>query len=126
MHVGLVTLVVRDYDEAIAFYTGPLGFELRADTALGDGKRWVVVAPPGAATGLLLASADGPAQEARAGDQTGGRVAFFLNTDDFARDHERMLAAGVIFEEPPRNEPYGTVAVFRDLCGNRWDLVQPR
>ena len=117
---------MRDYDEAIAFYTGSLGFELRADTALRDGKRWVVVAPPGAVTGLLLATADGPAQEARAGDQTGGRVAFFLNTDDFARDHERMLATGVHFEEAPRDEPYGTVAVFRDLYGNRWDLVQPR
>ena len=126
MHLGTVTLVVRDYDEAIAFYTGALGFELRADTALGDGKRWVVVAPPGARTGLLLARADGPEQEARAGDQTGGRVGFFLNTDDFARDHERMLAAGVRFDEPPRHEPYGTVAVFRDLYGNRWDLVQPR
>ncbi|HEV7648361.1 MAG TPA: VOC family protein [Actinophytocola sp.] len=126
MRVGLVTLVVRDYDEAIAFYTGPLGFELREDTALGDGKRWVVVAPPGSPTGLLLALADGPAQQARAGDQTGGRVGFFLNTDDFGRDHERMLAAGVRFEEPPRHEPYGTVAVFRDLYGNRWDLVQPR
>jgi catechol 2,3-dioxygenase-like lactoylglutathione lyase family enzyme len=126
MHLGLATLVVRDYDEAIAFYTGALGFELRADTALGDGKRWVVVAPPGAVTGLLLARADGPAQEARAGDQTGGRVAFFLNTDDFARDHERMLAAGVRFDEPPRDEPYGTVAVFSDLHGNRWDLIQPR
>jgi catechol 2,3-dioxygenase-like lactoylglutathione lyase family enzyme len=126
MHLGLATLVVRDYDEAIAFYTGALGFELRADAALGDGKRWVVVAPPGAVTGLLLARADGPAQEARAGDQTGGRVAFFLNTDDFARDHERMLAAGVRFDEPPRDEPYGTVAVFSDLYGNRWDLIQPR
>jgi catechol 2,3-dioxygenase-like lactoylglutathione lyase family enzyme len=126
MHVGLVTLVVRDYDEAIAFYTGALGFELREDTALGDGKRWVVVAPPDARTGLLLASADGPEQEASVGDQTGGRVGFFLDTDDFARDHERMLAAGVRFEEPPRHEPYGTVAVFRDLYGNRWDLVQPR
>lgn len=126
MRIGLVTLVVRDYDEAIAFYTGPLGFELREDTALGGGKRWVVVAPPGARTGLLLARADGPEQEARAGDQTGGRVGFFLHTDDFARDHERMLAAGVRFEEPPRHEPYGRVAVFRDLYGNRWDLVQAR
>ena len=126
MNIGLVTLVVRDYDEAIAFYTGSLDFELREDTALGDGKRWVVVAPPGAPTGLLLALADGPDQEARAGDQTGGRVAFFLNTDDFARDHERMLAAGGRFDEPARHEAYGTVAVFRDLYGNKWDLVQPR
>ena len=126
MHVGLVTLVVRDYDEAIAFYTGALGFELREDTALGDGKRWVVVSPPGAQTGLLLARADGPAQESHVGDQTGGRVGFFLHTDDFAAEHERMLAAGVRFDEPPRHEAYGTVAVFRDLYGNRWDLVEPR
>jgi len=126
MHLGLVTLVVRDYDEAIGFYTGALGFELREDTALGDGKRWVVVGPPGARTGLLLAKADGPDQQAHTGDQTGGRVSFFLHTDDFARDHERMLTAGVRFEEPPRHEPYGTVAVFRDLYGNRWDLIQQR
>ncbi|MGH3757927.1 VOC family protein [Actinophytocola sp.] len=124
-HLGLVTLVVRDYDTAIAFYTGALGFELRADTALENGKRWVVVGPPGATTGLLLARADDAEQEARVGDQTGGRVAFFLNSDDFARDHARMLAAGVRFDEPPRHEPYGTVAVFRDPYGNRWDLVQP-
>ncbi len=123
MHLGLATLVVRDYDEAIGFYTGALGFELREDTALGDGKRWVVVGPPGARTGLLLAKADGADQEARAGDQAGGRVAFFLHTDDFAREHERMRTAGVRFEEPPRHEPYGTVAVFRDLYGNRWDLI---
>lgn len=124
--VGLVTLVVRDYDEAIAFYRDVLGFELHADTELEDGKRWVVVGPPGARTGLLLAQADGPEQEARVGDQTGGRVGFFLDTDDFARDHERMRAAGVRFEEPPRHESYGTVAVFRDLYGNRWDLIEPR
>ena len=126
MHLGLAALVVRDYDEAIAFYTDALGFELREDTALGDGKRWVVVGPPGARTGLLLAKADGPAQDSRVGDQTGERVGFFLHTDDFAADHERMLAAGVRFDEPPRHEPYGTVAVFRDLYGNRWDLVEPR
>lgn len=126
-HLGLVTLVVRDYDEAIDFYVRALGFELREDTPLGEGKRWVVVVPPGAReTGLLLARADGPAQEARVGDQTGGRVALFLNTDDFARDHARMLANGVVFDEEPRQEPYGTVAVFRDLHGNAWDLIQPR
>jgi catechol 2,3-dioxygenase-like lactoylglutathione lyase family enzyme len=125
-HLGLVALVVRDYDEAIAFYVGALGFELRADVAQERGRRWVVVAPPGAPTGLLLAMADGREQEARVGDQTGGRVGFFLNTDDFARDHERMLAAGVRFDEPPRHEPYGTVAVFLDLYGNRWDLIEPR
>jgi catechol 2,3-dioxygenase-like lactoylglutathione lyase family enzyme len=125
-HLGLVTLVVRDYDEAIAFYVGALGFELRADSPQGEGKRWVVVVPPGGETGLLLARADGPEQEARVGDQTGGRVGLFLNTDDFARDHERMSAAGVDFVESPRHEPFGTVAVFRDLYGNRWDLIEPR
>ncbi|HEY0452935.1 VOC family protein [Actinophytocola sp.] len=126
-HLGLVALVVRDYDEAIAFYVDALGFELRENTGLGDGKRWVVVAPPGSReTGLLLARAEGPEQEARVGDQTGGRVGLFLNTDDFARDHERMLAAGVRFAEPPRREPYGMVAVFLDLYGNRWDLIEPR
>jgi catechol 2,3-dioxygenase-like lactoylglutathione lyase family enzyme len=124
MHLGLATLVVRDYDEAIGFYTGALGLELREDVALGDGKRWVVVGPPGARTGLLLAKADGPGQEARVGDQAGGRVAFFLHTEDFARDHERMVTAGVRFEEAPRREAYGTVAVFRDLYGNRWDLIE--
>jgi catechol 2,3-dioxygenase-like lactoylglutathione lyase family enzyme len=121
-----VTLVVRDYDEAIGFYTGVLGLELREDAVLGDGKRWVVVGPPGARTGLLLAKAGGPAQEARIGDQAGGRVAFFLHTEDFARDHERMVTAGVRFEEAPRRETYGTVAVFRDLYGNRWDLIEQR
>jgi catechol 2,3-dioxygenase-like lactoylglutathione lyase family enzyme len=125
-HLGLVALLVRDYDEAIAFYVGALGFELREDAPLGDGKRWVVVVPPGGETGLLLARADGPEQEVRVGDQTGGRVGLFLNTDDFARDHERMSAAGVAFDEPPRHEPFGTVAVFRDLYGNRWDLIEPR
>ena len=125
-HLGLVTLVVRDYDEAVDFYVRAVGFELREDTPLGDGKRWVVVAPPGSReTGVLLALAEGPAQEARVGDQTGGRVGLFLNTDDFARDHARMVAAGVSFDEPPRQEPYGTVAVFRDLYGNAWDLIQP-
>lgn len=128
-HLGLVTLVVRDYDEALAFYRDALGFALLEDTPLTgdpDGKRWVVLAPPGAReTGLLLARAAGPGQSARVGDQTGGRVGLFLHTDDFARDHARMRAAGVEFEEAPRREPYGTVAVFRDLYGNRWDLLQP-
>ncbi|MCU1484690.1 MAG: extradiol dioxygenase [Actinomycetia bacterium] len=120
-----VTLVVHDYDEAIRFYVDAVGFELREDTDLGGGKRWVVVAPPDGGTGLLLAVASGPEQEARVGDQTGGRVAFFLETDDFAADHARMLAAGVRFLEEPRHEPYATVAVFEDLYGNRWDLLQP-
>ncbi|GGR36112.1 VOC family protein [Streptomyces netropsis] len=125
-HLGLVTLVVRDYDEAIAFYVDAVGFELVEDTRIDDRKRWVVVRPPGAReTGLLLARAVGPAQEARVGDQTGGRVGLFLNTDDFARDHARMRAAGVVFQEAPRKEPYGTVAVFRDLYGNLWDLIGP-
>ncbi|MFW5420628.1 VOC family protein [Nocardiopsis sp. CNT-189] len=123
--LGLTTLVVADYDEAIAFFTGPLGFTLAEDAPLGGGKRWVVVAPGGGGTGLLLARAAGEDQAARVGDQTGGRVAFFLYTEDFEADRRRMLDAGVHFEEEPRHEPYGTVAVFRDLYGNRWDLLQP-
>lgn len=133
MHLGLVTLVVRDYDEAVAFYVGALGFTLVEDTQLTedpDGKRWVVVAPPSsrpgaAGTALLLARAANPEQAARVGDQTGGRVGLFLHTDDFASAYARMRAAGVEFEEAPRAEPYGTVAVFRDLYGNRWDLLEP-
>jgi catechol 2,3-dioxygenase-like lactoylglutathione lyase family enzyme len=121
--LGLVALLVRDYDEAIDFFVRALGFTLRADEPQGD-KRWVIVGPPGDGTGLLLARAADPAQEARIGDQHGGRVGFFLNTDDFAGLHSRMTAAGVHFEEEPRHEPYGTVAVFRDLYGNRWDLLQ--
>jgi catechol 2,3-dioxygenase-like lactoylglutathione lyase family enzyme len=124
--LGLVTVVVRDYDEAIAFYVDVVGLELREDTRLDAAKRWVVVAPPGAReAGLLLARAATPEQQARIGDQTGGRVGWFLTTDAFDRDHARMRAAGVVFEEDPRHEPYGTVAVFRDLYGNRWDLLQP-
>src|ERR1700730_2039242 len=115
-HLGLVTLVVRDYDEAIAFYVGQAGFELHEDSPRGDGSRWVVVAPTGSrGTALLLARAATPQQETRGGDQTGGRVAMFLNTDDFHRDYEAMTAAGVQFTESPRHEPYGTVAVFVDL-----------
>ncbi|CAG6393216.1 VOC family protein [Streptomyces cocklensis] len=125
-HLGLVAVVVRDYDEAIAYYTGALGFELREDTARQDGGRWVVVAPPGSReTGLLLALATTPGQTARIGDQTGGRVGLFLNTEDFDGDYKRMVAAGVVFEEEPRYEPYGAVVVFHDLYGNRWDLIQP-
>lgn len=124
--LALVTLVVRDYDEAIAFYTGSLGFGLVEDTPLDEsGKRWVVVSPGGGnGAALLLARADGNAQEVRTGDQTGGRVAFFLATDDFAADYARMRAAGVTFVQAPRQETYGTVAVFEDLYGNRWDLIQ--
>ncbi|MGV9253308.1 VOC family protein [Streptomyces sp. NPDC003697] len=129
--IALVTLVVDDYDEAIRFYTEALGFRLVEDVPRPDGSRWVVVGPDphgeGAAAGpgLLLARAKDGAQHARVGDQTGGRVGFFLHTDDFARDHARMRAAGVTFLEEPRHEPYGTVAVFQDLYGNRWDLLQP-
>jgi catechol 2,3-dioxygenase-like lactoylglutathione lyase family enzyme len=124
--IAHVALLVRDYDEAIAWYVDVLGFALREDVALGDGKRWVLVAPPGAAgTALLLARAVGLAQVARVGDQTGGRIFLFLHTDDFARDHAAMRARGVRFVEAPRHEPYGTVAVFEDLYGNRWDLVEP-
>ncbi|MEU8380714.1 VOC family protein [Streptosporangium sp. NPDC048865] len=125
-YFGLTTLVVRDYDEAVGFYVHVLGFELLEDTPLGDGRRWVTVRPRGAReTALLLARADGPEQEARIGDQTGGRVGLFLHTDDFGRDYERLLSAGVVFEEAPRSEPYGKVVVFQDLYGNRWDLFQP-
>ncbi|MFE9028460.1 VOC family protein [Streptomyces iakyrus] len=125
--IALVTLVVDDYDEAIRFYTDALGFRLVEDAPRPDGSRWVVVEPgtPGTGSGLLLARAKGGVQAARVGDQTGGRVGFFLHTDDFARDHARMTAAGVTFLEEPRYEPYGTVAVFQDLYGNRWDLLQP-
>lgn len=120
-----VTLVVPDYDDAIAFYTQTLSFALLQDVDLGDGKRWVRVAPPGSGNGsLLLAQADGPSQIAAVGNQAGGRVSFFLQTDDFNRDHTAMTAAGVQFEEAPRHEPYGTVAVWRDPYGNRWDLIQ--
>ncbi|MET9062225.1 VOC family protein [Streptomyces antibioticus] len=125
--IALVTLVVDDYDEAIRFYTEALGFALVEDAPRPDGSRWVVVRP-GAhqeGTGLLLARAKDDAQRARVGDQTGGRVGFFLHTGDFAGDHARMLAAGVTFLEEPRHEPYGSVAVFQDLYGNRWDLLQP-
>ncbi|WP_436739122.1 VOC family protein [Streptomyces sp. BBFR102] len=127
MRLGLITLVVPDYDDALAFYRGRLGFELAEDTDLGAGRRWVVVVPPGGGgAGLLLAKATAPEQAARVGDQTGGRVGFFLYTEDFAREHARLRAAGVTFEEAPRHEEYGTVAVFRDPYGNRWDLVQAR
>ncbi|MGW0750877.1 VOC family protein [Streptomyces sp. NPDC002587] len=125
-HIALTALVVHDYDEAIDFYTRALGFELAEDTERPDRSRWVVVRPPGAKeTALLLARAKDEAQRSRVGDQTGGRVGFFLYTDDFARDHARMTAEGVRFLEEPRHEAYGSVAVFEDLYGNRWDLLQP-
>ena len=124
--IALTTLVVDDYDRAIDFYVRKLGFELCQDVGLGEDKRWVVVQPPGSNSGLLLAKAQGADQIARIGNQAGGRVFLFLHTDDFAGDHARMSAAGVCFLEPPRQESYGTVAVFEDLYGNRWDLIEPR
>lgn len=124
-HIGALALVVDDYDAAIDFYTRRLGFTLVEDTELGDGKRWVLVSPSGASeTRLLLAKAVNAEQRACVGNQTGGRVFLFLHTDDFHRDHDRMRANGVRFLEPPRHEPYGTVAVFEDLYGNKWDLIQ--
>lgn len=123
--IGYVAVVVRDYDEAIAFYTQTLGFHLREDTDLGGGKRWVLVTPPGSTgTALLLARAATPEQESRIGNQTGGRVFLFLHTDDFWRDYHTLRSRGVRFECEPREEAYGTVAVFVDLYGNRWDLLE--
>jgi catechol 2,3-dioxygenase-like lactoylglutathione lyase family enzyme len=121
-----ISLLVRDYDEAIAFFTGYLRFALVEDTPLGDGKRWVLVAPPGDnGPALLLARAATAEQESRIGNQTGGRVFLFLHTDDFWRDYQEMKSRGVGFAEEPRREAYGTVVVFLDLYGNKWDLVQP-
>jgi lactoylglutathione lyase len=123
--LGYVAVVVRDYDEAIEFYTQSLGFLLLEDTTLGDEKRWVRVRPPGSTgTDLLLARAVNHEQASRIGNQTGGRVFLFLHTDDFWRDYREMTARGVKFCRPPSEEPYGTVAVFEDLYGNRWDLLQ--
>lgn len=119
-----VALIVPDYDEAIGFYCGKLGFVLAEDVDLGD-KRWVRILPPGATTGsLILARADSPDQQSAIGNQFGGRVGLFLTTDDFDRDHAAMLARGIHFEETPRSEPYGKVAVWRDPWGTRWDLIQ--
>jgi catechol 2,3-dioxygenase-like lactoylglutathione lyase family enzyme len=124
--IALVTLVVRDYDEAIAFFTDALRFTVVEDTPLGAGKRWVVVAPPGSqGAALLLARADSPGQLAHIGNQTGGRVFLFLHTSDFWDDYRHMQSRGVRFAEEPREEPYGRVVVFFDLYGNKWDLVQP-
>jgi catechol 2,3-dioxygenase-like lactoylglutathione lyase family enzyme len=127
MHVDLVAVIVEDYDPAIAFFTGVLGFELVEDSpaSTNDGrpKRWVVVRPPGARTGLLLARADGETQQAAVGNQAAGRVGFFLKTEDFDATYARMRAAGVRFIGEPRSEPYGRVVVFLDIAGNRWDLL---
>lgn len=126
-HIAMIAVVVRDYDEAIAWYRDALGFVLLEDSDQGGGKRWVRMAPAGNAHfSLLLARATTPQQTAAIGNQHGGRVGFFLHTDDFARDHARLAAAGAHFEAAPRHEEYGTVVVFRDLCGNRWDLIEPR
>jgi catechol 2,3-dioxygenase-like lactoylglutathione lyase family enzyme len=129
VHLDLVALVVAEYDPAIEFFVGVLGFDLVEDSpaATNDGrpKRWVVVRPPGAATGILLARADGDRQAAAVGDQFAGRVGLFLRVDDFAATYERMVAAGVPFVSPPRDEPYGQVAVFVDIAGNKWDLLGP-
>ncbi|MFI0409522.1 VOC family protein [Actinomadura sp. 3N508] len=129
MRLDLIAIVVDDYDPAIEFFTGALGFELVEDSPsrTGDGrpKRWVVVRPPGAETGILLARADGDRQSAVVGEQVAGRVGFFLRVDDFDEAHQRMKAAGVDFVTAPRTEPYGQVAVFVDIAGNRWDLLGP-
>jgi len=126
-NLGLVTIVVERYNDAIAFFVDALGFELAEDTPSlttdGRPKRWVVVRPPGAETGILLAEADGEAQAAVVGRQAAGRVGFFLRVDDFDAAYQRMLSAGVEFTEQPRTEPYGRVVVFRDIAGNRWDLL---
>jgi len=125
--IATVALVVGNYDEAIAWYVERLGFVLTDDVDLGGGKRWVTVMPVnGQGARLLLAEASSEAQASRIGDQTGGRVFLFLETDDFARDHQAMLAKGVEFREAPRFESYGTVAVFADLYGNLWDLIEPK
>ena len=122
---AMTTLVVPEYDAGIDFYVGKLGFTLIEDTDLGGGKRWVVVEAPGGGR-LLIARATNDAQTAAIGNQTGGRVAFFLHTDDFASSHERFIAAGVEFMEEPRHEPYATVAVFADPFGNTWDLIEAK
>lgn len=126
-YLGLVSIVVREYDEAIAFYVGKLGFSLLEDTYQpAQDKRWVVVSPPGAKeSSLLLARATNEHQSSRVGDQTGGRVFLFLYTDDFWRDFNAYKSKGIIFVREPKTEDYGTVAVFQDLYGNQWDLVQP-
>lgn len=129
MHLGLIALVVSEYDPAISFFVDALGFELVEDSpdVTNDGrpKRWVIVRPPGAATGLLLARADGADQAAVVGKQAARRVGFFLHVDDFESAYTRMTAAGVQFVSAPRSEPYGRVAVFRDIAGNKWDLIGP-
>lgn len=123
--IPLLSLVIPDYDEALAFFAS-IGFECREDTDLGGGKRWVRIAPPRAETEILLARAVGDRQMAAIGEQGGGRVWLFLETDDFSRDYSHMKSLGINFETAPRDEPYGTVAVWHDPWGNRWDLIQFR
>ena len=123
--LGAVSLLVRDYDDAIAFFVGTLGFELSEDADMGGGKRWVRVTPKGGQTSLLLARAATDEQRARVGDQAGGRVWLFLETDDLIRDYAAWAEAGVRFREAPRDETYGKVAVFENLYGNAWDLIEP-
>jgi catechol 2,3-dioxygenase-like lactoylglutathione lyase family enzyme len=129
VHLGLIAVVVSEYDPAVSFFTGVLGFELVEDSPAltndGRPKRWVVVRPPGAATGLLLARADGEDQAAIVGKQAGGRVGFFLHVEDFGAAYARMASAGVQFLAAPRTESYGQVAVFLDIAGNKWDLIGP-
>ena len=129
-HLEQIALIVDDYDRAIVFFVDALGFDLVEDSPAltndGRPKRWVVVRPPGGETGILLAQADGDAQSAAVGAQFAGRVGLFLRVDDFAATYERMVAAGVPFVSPPRDEPYGQVAVFVDIAGNKWDLLGPR
>jgi catechol 2,3-dioxygenase-like lactoylglutathione lyase family enzyme len=125
-NLSAVTYLVREYDEAITWFTAALGFSLIENTDMGEGKRWVLVGPQANGVRLLLAKAVGQAQLEAVGKAAGGRVAFFLNTENFVQDHARMLTAGVEFKEPPRHEPYGIVAVFADLYGNLWDLIEPR
>lgn len=125
--IGQMALVVNDYDEAIRFYTEKLNFRLLEDTRLSKTKRWVRVAPPGTSEcGLLLAKADSDEQKSRVGNQTGGRVFLFLYTDDFWRDYKTMTEKGVVFTRPPATESWGTVAVFRDLYGNLWDMIEEK
>ncbi|MDE2266357.1 MAG: VOC family protein [Alphaproteobacteria bacterium] len=125
-HIAQFAYLVRDYDEAIAYFTQTLGFTLVEDTDMGGGKRWVLIAPPGGETKLLLAKAVKPEQASAVGKQGGGRVFLFLHTDDFRRDYDVYKQRGVRFIEEPRHEAYGTVVVFEDLYGNRWDLVEPK
>lgn len=125
--IAHITLIVRDYDEAIQFYTGKLNFTLVEDTALSEAKRWVLISPPGSdGCQLLLAKASHAEQQSRVGNQTGGRVFLFLHTDDFWRDYKSMTEKGVSFVREPIEEAYGTVAVFADLYGNLWDLIEPK